>query len=373
MFGPRSHLSRVAEFGGLPVVEFTDPLSVPDEEEGVVHPRQAGEAELADPGGFAWRLTVSEPWRDDPEGEGDPLGEADEAEEADEAGEEEGDEDGYAREHIVRYLDRFTEQVPLEALRALIVGYLSEYDDSYGMLAEPAVEALVGAAPRLAGLRSLFFGEVTSEEQELSWIRLCDLAPLVAALPGLSELVVRGGSEELGLRLESRSLERLTVHSAGLRPEVVEDVCASELPALHRLELWFGSEWHAGGRVTPEGLEPLLSGGAFPRLRHLGLRNVPGLDEWIPVLTGSPVVRDLDVLDLSLGDLSDEGARALVDGASAFRRLRYLDLNHHYLSEEVEKQVAGVFRRRGTVVDVSARREPAQWKDGPHRYTAVTE
>ncbi len=359
---PNRH--HVTEFAGLPVVEFHSWDTIRDDLETAMYwarnrselheerprsYRRLFEA-IADPGSVAWRLRTELPGS---YGSGDRT---------------------RAFESLPEYVHRFSVLVGQEKVRALVVGNVPDQD--FQMRTDEVVDALLGLAPKLTGLRALFFGEILREENEISWIQLCDLAPLVAALPHLEELVVRGGSGALGLRLaEHPSLRRLTVQSGGLRPEVVRDVCASGLPALEHLELWLGVEEY-GGRSTAEDLAPVLSGRAFPGLRSLGLRNAENLGSWIPVIAGAPAVSSLEVLDLSLGDLTDEGGRALVEAAPAFAHLKRLDLHHHYVSEDVCERIRAALP--GVEVDLSGRGEPDVYDDEDEEsevyyYTAVAE
>lgn len=348
---------HITEFGGLPVAEFTSWESIRDDFDTAMHwARNRGELHdelppsyeplfraLADPGSHAWRLRTGPPRYRTP------------------------------FETLPEYLDRFLRLVPGEKVSALVVGNLVEDEDD--MDAERVVRELCERAGRWPEVRSLFFGEILQEENEISWIRLCDLAPLAAAFPKLRRLVVRGGSEALGLRLpEHRWLRELTVESGGLRPEVVRDVCAADLPGLRRLELWLGHEEYGGG-AAPEDLAPVLSGEAFPELQHLGLLNTRGVDDWVAPLARSPRLSRLRSLGLGLGDLTDRGGRALIEHADAFARLELLDLHHHFLSEEVREGVRAALP--GVNVNLSAPQEPEVHDFGGepevYYYTAVSE
>ncbi|MFD3687176.1 STM4015 family protein [Nocardiopsis sp. NPDC058631] len=352
--------SHLTEFAGLPVVEFPALDTVDHEYQRMVHrgepvpdpypPHAALAAGSAAPGSVAWRLRTEEPVRYSRPGWSSRL------------------------EDTAAYVTRFAEEVDLSAVTALIVGNMA--GDVEAVPSDEVRDRLLGIAPRLTGLRSLFFAEVVQEENEISWIEHGDLAPLLAAFPDLVGFTVRGGSAGPGLRIaEHRALRSLTVQSGALRPEVVRDVGASSLPNLERLELWLGAKEY-GGESTPEDLAPVLSGTAFPGLRHLGLRNTEDLDGWVPALAGAPLVAALDTLDLSLGTLTDEGARVLLD-APVFRGLGRLDLHHHYLSEEMAERVRAEFTASGVEVDVSAPQEAeVDEYDGEthvHRYTAVSE
>lgn len=348
---PNSH--HITEFAGLPVAEFTSWESIRDDfdtamrwayNRGELHEELPPSYEplfraLADPGSHAWRLRTVRTHRRRP------------------------------FETLPEYLDRFTSLVPAAKLRALVVGNLVEDEDD--MDAGRVVEELCERAGKWPELRSLFFGEVLQRENEISWIKLCDLAPLVTAFPKLRRLVVRGGSDELGLRLpEHRWLRELTVQSGGLRPDVVRDVCASDLPGLRSLDLWPGDEEYGGG-ATPEDLAPLLSGDAFPKLEHLGLSNTRGVDAWIAPLARSPRLPRLRSLGLDLGDLTDAGGRAIIEHAGAFAHLERLGLHHHFLSDEVQEGIRAALP--GVAVNLSGPQVPEEWDDELHYYTAVSE
>ena len=77
--------------------------------------------------------------------------------------------------------------------------------------------------------------------------------------------------------------------SGGLPGDLVRAVAASELPALERLDLWFGSSWY-GADATVEDIGPVLSGGTLPRLRHLGLQNSELQDGIAAAVASAPVV-----------------------------------------------------------------------------------
>jgi hypothetical protein len=337
-------MADLTEFAGLPVVEF--PASGTSQERLERLREQGGDPR--DPASTAWRLRTS-------------------------AGMHTTSEDSYTD-----YFARFLAEVDTERLTALVIGEWAYSSD--GALYE-AAELLVEHADALPNLRSVFFGDITFEECELSWISQPDLAPLVAAFPRLESLTVKGadGTQgKLGLHVPSHtSLRSLTLRSGGLPGRVVREVASSGLPALEHLELWLGMEDY-GGSTRPRDLAPVLSGEAFPRLRYLGVRNAERWAEWIPVLAEAPVVERLEVLDLSLGILTDPGAQELVDRAGAFRGLRALDLHYHFLSEEMEERVRAAFAGSGVELDLGdAQRDEEEWEaeedEEPFYYTAASE
>ncbi|MEU3173174.1 MULTISPECIES: STM4011 family radical SAM protein [unclassified Streptomyces] len=130
---------------------------------------------------------------------------------------------------------RFCAQVDTTRVRALIVG---AWEDAYDSAPSEAVQALLAARDRLPALRSVFLGDITSEECEISWINQTDVTPLLAGFPALEEFGVRGGQGLEFPALRHEALRSLTMETGGLPVEVVRGVGASELPALEHLDLW---------------------------------------------------------------------------------------------------------------------------------------
>jgi hypothetical protein len=261
-------------------------------------------------------------------------------------------------------LARFLEDPDASRVPGLIIGAW-QADDSQAS-SGPIVEALVAARDVLPNLRALFLGDIISEENEISWIQQSDVTALFDAYPDLEHFRVRGGMGLVIGKLRHENLQSLVIESGGLDGEVVRGIGASDLPRLEHLELWLGTE-NYGGNVTLEDLGPILLD-RFPSLRRLGLRNVEGADAIAEAVAKAPVTARIEVLDLSMGDLGDEGARALA-ASPGVAGLKRLDIHHHFVSDEA---VAGL---KGLGIDVEAgdRREPYEWDDEGHRYTAVSE
>ncbi|MCI0541737.1 MAG: STM4015 family protein, partial [Verrucomicrobiales bacterium] len=215
---------------------------------------------------------------------------------------------------------------------AMIIGQF--HGDDPGRGSEEVVQLLVSAQPKLPQLRGIFIGDVVSEENEISWIIQTDVSPLLVAYPKLEHLRLRGTGElSLGSRLAHQKLKSLTIETGGLPPRLLQEVLASQLPVLESLELWLGTPNYGGDVTVPE-LQPLLSGKLFPALKHLGLRDSEIIDDIAAALPSAQILSRLESLDLSLGTLSDAGGKELLDNPG-LKRLKRLDLHHHYLSEEM--------------------------------------
>ncbi|MEU3056003.1 STM4015 family protein [Streptomyces griseus] len=268
--------------------------------------------------------------------------------------------------------EQFLETVDTTRVRALVIG--PWWNDEYTPF-DPVVELIVAHAERFPALRALFLADVVGEECEVSWLKMCDITPVLEALPSLEEFGVRGcGQEGLALRpLRHTALKSLRFESGGLPGELVRAITASELPALERLDLWFGSTWY-GGDATIDDVRPVLAGGLFPQLRHLGLQNSEFQDEIAAAVGSAPVVAQLDSLALSMGTLSDTGGEALLNG-QPLSHLSLLDLRHHYLTDPMVDRIrtacAPAVVEAGEAEDDYA--DPDDEDDEPERYVAVSE
>jgi hypothetical protein len=260
---------------------------------------------------------------------------------------------------------RFLKEPIVGDVEALVIGMWNQAQE--GDTAERVVENLVSTREHLPALKALFLGDITSEENEISWIEQTDVSPLFTAFPMLEVVGVRGGN---GLSLGRPShpkLKTLIVETGGLPGHVVREVCAADLPALEHLELWLGSE-NYGGDATLDDLAPILSGRLFPRLITLALRDCEWADDLAVALVDAPVLARIKSLDLSLGNLGDRGALALA-AAPAVARLESIDIHHHYVSDEAVAKLNAL----GPRINAEEREEPDTWDDEEHRYIAVSE
>lgn len=253
-------------------------------------------------------------------------------------------------------------------IRGLVIGDWSNIpSEPEERVSAQVVRALVAASAQLPQLQSIFFGDIISEESEISWIQQTDLSPLFSAFPNLETLAIRGGD---GLMLGSPRHDRLKtliIQTGGLDGGVVRGLGQSQLPALEHLELWLGVDEY-GGTVTPEDLEPILSGERFPQLKYLGLRNSEIADRIAAAVAKAPILKTIHTLDLSLGTLTDDGAAALL-ASREISQLKKLDLHHHYCTDDITHRLAVL----GPRVDVSVQLEPDTYNGEDWRYVSVSE
>ncbi|TSA87439.1 hypothetical protein FNU79_02845 [Deinococcus detaillensis] len=224
----------------------------------------------------------------------------------------------------------------VENSQGLVVGMWSA-EAGEDAAPDEMVEALVAAHAQLPRLRALFIGDITYEENEVSWIVQADLSPILSAYSQLTHLGIRGGNNLSLGQISLPQLRELTVQAGGLSAEVVREVVTANLPKLEHLELYLGTEEY-GSTNAADDLTPLLDGQRFPALKYLGLKNSDHQDEIAQMFAHAPILDQLETLDLSLGVLTDEGAAALL-GSERVRTLKKLDVSHHFCSTEMMQQL----------------------------------
>ncbi|HEY1811741.1 MAG TPA: TIGR02996 domain-containing protein [Kofleriaceae bacterium] len=220
-------------------------------------------------------------------------------------------------------------------LRALDLGMNGTPDEA---ALDDVIALLVQLRPRLRELR---LGDVPIKECEISWYRVGNLAPLWSALRELRSLFVRGGEFALG-DIVHDGLERLEVQTGGLSPSDARAIAEAKLPKLAFLDVWYGDPSY-GGDATIDEVRLLLARTDWPALAHLGLKNAAFTDEICAALPGSPLAAQLRELDLSLGTMGSEGARALAARCAAFPNLARLDVSKNYLSWEAIEDLRAAF------------------------------
>ncbi|WP_172196188.1 STM4015 family protein [Saccharibacillus qingshengii] len=249
-------------------------------------------------------------------------------------------------------------------LSKLVIG---DWGGTYENSSEPIVETLVRLKDRFPALRSLFIGDMDSEECEVSWIMQSDLNPLFAAFPDLQSLTVKGSTDLALGQVEHAKLEELIIICGGLPSEVLASVAQAKLPSLRKLELYIGVE-NYGFNGNLEYILSVAKPGLFPNLVYLGLKNSEIQDEIAAALAQSDILDQLETLDLSEGTLTDTGAEALL-ASEKIRRLQALDLHHHFMSEAMTRKVAEQLPQ----ADVSDREETDKYNGEEYRYPALTE
>ncbi len=244
-------------------------------------------------------------------------------------------------------------------LRELTVGIVTFEDNDYSGIAQVIGER------HLPALASLFLGDFDSEETELNWSSIGAAGPIWRATPNLERLTLRSGSMALGELVLPR-LRELTTITGGMSSDAVASIARGRCPSLERLSLQFGRPSY-GCDVALDDLQPILEGGALPRLVHLGLTNCELTDGLCARLPRAPILPQLRELDLSLGTLSDEGARILAAHRAALAHLELLDVRDNFLTDRGAKLLEGLCGR----VEIGPQRDDGG--DPSNRYASAVE
>jgi len=229
------------------------------------------------------------------------------------------------------------------------------------------IRALIKHGP-LPSLRRMTIGDFEFPEQsEISWVHVGNVGRLWPLLTGLEQLKLQGAGVELGTP-KSASLRRLVIHTGGLQRAAGESLARAELPKLERLDLWFGTV-HYGGSCSAAEVHAILKNPCFvgpsSELRALALANADFGDAIAQVVANAKLPPKLEVLDLSMGTLSDAGAEQLLTRTDDLARLSSLDLRKNYLSPAMCARVLEALPH--------ARVDDQKQADDDERYVSVGE
>lgn len=261
-------------------------------------------------------------------------------------------------------IEQFANDPKAAQVTELIIG---AFDFESSATTAGIVSTLVNKKSHFPKLQHLFIGDITYEENEMSWIQQSDVSPLFEAYPDLLHFQVRGGNDLSLGKLIHHKLETLIVETGGMPANVIREVCYATLPNLQKLELWLGTDDY-GFDSTVDDLDPLFSDKLFPKLKVLGLRNSCISDQLAKKLIGAPVMNIIEELDLSMGTLGDEGGQALLDNP-AVKKLKSLNLEHHYLSDDMMAKLHAL----GIPVNLSGQEDEDEYDGESYRYVEVGE
>ena len=157
--------------------------------------------------------------------------------------------------------------------------------------------------------------QLAIEYESLEWVGFPPLGPLGAiggALPLLEDLVI-SSDDTLDLRgLSLPRAKRFKVQTIGLRPATLAHLRAAPWPNLEDFAVTLGN-----CTCTPADFGFVFDG-SLSRLRKLTLTSAPFANEIVEAFVGSPIVRQLHLLDLSQGRLDDRVVEMLVAARASF-------------------------------------------------------
>ena len=244
-------------------------------------------------------------------------------------------------------------------LRRLTLGLVgAEGDCDY----EPCVRAMLKHGPLLS-LRNLYIGDFVRDETEISWVHVSSVGRLWALYPNLESMTLRGGGIDLG-NPKSTSLRSLTLNTGGLPGPAGESLGRAELPNLTRLEVWFGTT-NYGGSCNGGHARGILTNKHLAKLEHLALANADFANDIATEVSRNDLPPKLRTLDLSMGTMTDTGAKRLLAASDKLSKLDRIDLDSNFLSP------AMCTRLKKELGNVSVARQKTS--DGDWYYVSVGE
>jgi uncharacterized protein (TIGR02996 family) len=183
---------------------------------------------------------------------------------------------------------------------------------------QDAIDVLARRAP--ASLRGLRLWAVSNG----------NLAELWPALPRLRRLALSGHALALG-RLELAELERLELVDSQMPAASGRALLQAPFPVLEQLRLDFGSGYTTGD-ASIDDIFALLARRDLPALHQLALVRTRYIRELVIELAQSPLARQLEQLDLSHNQMTDDNAIELARRRASFPRLANLDVSGNRLT-----------------------------------------
>jgi uncharacterized protein (TIGR02996 family) len=219
-------------------------------------------------------------------------------------------------------LEQFLRLESAGLLESLHLGPTADEDEMSLDVLAAAIDA-VG----VPSLRVLYLGDTSDWDISSTSTRM----PSPSAIPNLHALTLRGGSISLPDAIDHPELRSFTVETGGLGSANAEKIANARFPKLEELEIWFGDP-NYGGATGPQGLEALFTANNIPNVKKLGLKNCAFTDAVVSMLIGSPLLRQITHLDLSMGNLSDRGVQQMLDAKAQFANLEALDVADNALT-----------------------------------------
>jgi len=219
--------------------------------------------------------------------------------------------------------------------RFLVELTINENDDPTEGSIEDLVEVLARKAPPT--LRKIRIGDDISQ---LSWYRPGDLSKLWKAVPHLTHFDIEAGEFELGT-MDLPELVHAVFYTGGLSKSAAKSIAKARWPKIEHLEVYYGDSTY-GGDTTIKDVMPLLDRTDMPKLKYLGVKDAEYQDQIVEAVAKSKLLKQLDVLDLSCGIMTDAAIETFLSHKKAFEHLKVLDVSTTYLTKEGAKKLKGI-------------------------------
>lgn len=230
-----------------------------------------------------------------------------------------------------------------------LICYLHYYDYESGYTASENYndffKIVLDNCVDLENLKALFVGDKEINRFRESYVEIGNIGSLLKAYQNLEVLHIRGCCEQLEFEIvKHNNLKTLIIETVFGNCNAFERICSSNLPALEYFELWMGQYYIPRHKNIIDTFKPILFSESFPNLYYLGIRSSENADEIAEGIARFcntaelPITDNLLILDLSMGNLTEEGLGFLLQ-SSAISNLHTLDISNNCVSEEFLEQV----------------------------------
>lgn len=253
----------------------------------------------------------------------------------------------------------------LQKLDEIVIGCWGE---SYDNEIQPILDMIEKNKEKFQHIKSFFFGDMTYEECEVSWIEQGNYENLLKALPDLKHLKIKGSVNLVLGNINHQNLESLEIVCGGLPSSVIRQIADAKLPKLKKLNLYLGVEDY-GFDASIEDIKYLLNSDVIKNLEYLGIGNSELQNEVVEEFFKLKNIYNIKTLDFSNGTLTDKGANIILDNLELIKKLNKLDLTYHYLSDAMMKKLQSL--RLNIILD--EQNAPDEYDDEIYYYPMLTE
>lgn len=227
------------------------------------------------------------------------------------------------------FLNKIIEVQKVKNPDKLVIGaWPNPANDTSGVL-----DLLIENKPLFSNLKSLYVGDMTYANCEISWIIQEDYADFLKEFDKLENLAIRGAEGLAFSTLDHKNLKSLEIVTGGLPKTVIHSIADGNLPNLEKLVLYIGVD-NYGFDGEIEDIQYLMDNlYKFPKLKTLGIVNSEIQDEIVKVVINHEGIKNLEVLDLSYGTFTDMGAKVILENKDKIAHLKTLVLRDSYIGE----------------------------------------
>lgn len=253
-------------------------------------------------------------------------------------------------------------------LEEIVIGCWGEcWDEEEG--AQALIDGIIENKEKFSHIKSLFVGDMDFEDCEVSWIIQGDYSGLWAAMPQLEKLTIKGSCNLVLGDIRHDKLQHLEIICGGLPSSVIQSVQKAKLPSLKTLLLYIGVEDYGfDGDIST--IKELLTQSDFPELTYLGITDSEIEDEIAEAVLDCKYINQITTLNLSMGSLTDRGGQMLLDKLPDYPNIKALDLEYHFLSDEMMDQLQEM---DGIEVNVDDEQEADEYDGEVYYYPMLTE